>query len=137
MRKVFYLEHDLARRNALRYIAEAPAGMMVTVQEKTRSLDQNALLWPLLNAVSTQVIWHGNRLTTDEWKDVFTAALKKQRVVPGIDGGFVVCGQRTSKMGKAEFSELIELIYAFGSQQGVNFNGERRAEGERIWALAS
>lgn len=127
MRKVFYLEHDFARQNAIRCIAEAPAGMMVTVQEKTRSLDQNALLWPLLTAVSEQVDWYGNKLTNDEWKDVFTAALKKQKVVPGIDGGFVVCGQRTSKMPKSEFSELIELIYAFGAQHGVDFNADRRA----------
>lgn len=93
------------------------------LKEKTRSLDQNALLWPLLNEVSRQVIWHGKRLSREEWKDVFTAALKKQTVVPGIDGGFVVCGRSTSLMSKAEFSELIELIYAFGAQQGVKFNG--------------
>ena len=35
--------------------------------------------------------WHGQKLTPDEWKDVMTAAPKKQRVVPA-DGGFVVLG---------------------------------------------
>ena len=96
---------------------------MVVLKEKTRSLDQNALLWPLLTAVSEQVVWHGKRLSREEWKDVFTAALKKQTVVPGIDGGFVVCGRSTSKMSKAEFSELLELIQAFGVQNGVKFDG--------------
>ena len=129
MRQVFFLEHDIARRNALRAVQEAPAGMMVVVQEKTRTLDQNALLWPLLTAVSRQVVWHGTKLSPDEWKDVFTAALKKQKVVPGIDGGFVVCAQRTSLMPKSEFSDLIELIYAFGAEQGVDFHEERRAAG--------
>ena len=62
------------------------------------------------------------RLTEDEWKDVFTASLKQQKVVPGIDGkSFVVCGQRTSSMPKSDFSNLIELIYAFGAENGVNF----------------
>ena len=53
---------------------------------------------------------------------MFTAALRKQRAVPGIDGGFVVLGNSTSKMTVAEMSELIELIGAFGAQHGVVFN---------------
>ena len=61
---------------------------------------------------------------TDEWKDVFSAALKKQKVVPGLDGGFVVCGQSTSRMSKREFSDLVELIYAFGAERGVVFSGQ-------------
>ena len=50
---------------------------------------------------------------------MLTAALRKAKVVPGLDGGFVVLGQRTSQMGKREFSDLIELIYAFGAEKGV------------------
>ncbi len=73
----------------------------------------------MLHDVAQQADWYVNRLSEDEWKDVFSAALKKQRVVPGLDGGFVVCGQRTSKMGKREFADLIELIYAFGAERGV------------------
>ena len=126
MSRIFYLEHDLARQNAIRCIADAPAGYMVTVKEKTRTLDQNALLWPLLTAISKQVDWYGTKLTKDEWKDVFSASLKKQKVVPGLDGGFVICAQSTSKMPKKDFSELIELIYAFGAEKGVEFNEERR-----------
>lgn len=126
MSRIFYLEHDLARQNAIRCIADAPAGYMVTVKEKTRTLDQNALLWPLLTAISKQVDWYGTKLTKDEWKDVFSASLKKQKVVPGLDGGFVICAQSTSKMPKKDFSELIELIYAFGAEKGVAFNEERR-----------
>ena len=43
------------------------------------------------------------------------------KVVPGLDGGFVVLGQATSKMTIAEMGELMELISAFGAQQGVRF----------------
>ena len=50
-----------------------------------------------------------------------TASLTRQKVVPGIDGGFVVLGQSTSRMSKAEMCELQELIEAFGAQQGVRF----------------
>lgn len=126
MRQIFILSHTTARQNAIEAVRSAPVGRMVILQDKTRTTDQNSLLWPLLNAISHQVIWHGQRLTADEWKDVFTAALKKQKVVPGLDGGYVICAQSTSRMSKSEFSDLIDLIYAFGAQKGVTFSDERR-----------
>ena len=46
---------------------------------------------------------------------------KKQKIVPGIEGGFVVIGARTSKMTVAEMNEVIELSTMFGAQQGVKF----------------
>ena len=120
-KRIYRLVHDEARRRARHDVESAPDGWIVTVSEPTRSLDQNALMWPLLEDIARQVEWYGNRLTADEWKDVLTAALRKEKVVPGINGGFVVLGQRTSKMGKREFSELVELIYAFGAERGVRF----------------
>ena len=105
----------------IRALQEAPDGYIVTIQEPTRTSEQNALLWPLLTAVSQQVEWYGKTLSAEEWKDVFTASLKGQKVVPGLDGGFVVCGLSTSRMGKRMFSDLIELIYAFGVERGVEF----------------
>lgn len=115
----FRLVHDMARQRAIQAIKEAPAGLIVQIKEETRTLDQNSKLWPMLQDISRQVDWYGQKLTDEEWKDVFTAALKKQKVVPGLDGGFVVCGQRTSTMPKREFCELIELMYAFGAERSV------------------
>lgn len=103
-------------------IIGAPEGWIVKVSEPTRSLDQNAKLWPMLTDVSDQVEWYGTKLTEWEWKDVFSAALKKSKVVPGLDGGFVVLGQRTSTMTKGEFSDLIALISAFGDEHGVKWS---------------
>lgn len=91
------------------------------IRAEKRSDPQNRLMWALLTELSRQVNWHGQKLTPDEWKDVMTAALKRQRVVPGVDGGFVVLGQRTSQMTKGEMTELLELIAAFGAQHGVEF----------------
>jgi hypothetical protein len=86
-----------------------------------RSLNQNRMMWANLEDIAQQVVWYGVKLTKNEWKDVLTAALKKQKVVPGIEGGFVVIGARTSKMTVPEMTELIELSTAFGTQQGVKF----------------
>jgi len=99
----------------------AGQSMTVEVKEKTRSTEQNARMWALLTDVSRQVDWYGQKLTAEEWKDVFSASLKKQKAVPGLDGGFVILGQRTSKMSIREMGELMELIEAFGAQKGVRF----------------
>lgn len=105
------------------------AGHRLTMEVKpeTRSLAQNRRLWAMLTDISEQVNWYGQKLTPDEWKDVMSAALKKQKVVPGIDGGFVVLGLRTSKMTKAEMTELQELMAAFGAERGVIFRDEEEA----------
>ena len=96
--------------------------MTIDVKPETRSLAQNARLWAMLGDVSKQVDWYGRKLSPTAWKHVFTAALTKQDVVPGIDGGFVVLGKETSKMTRAEMTELQELMEAFGVQHGVRFS---------------
>lgn len=95
--------------------------LVLEVKPETRSLSQNARLWAMLTDISQQVEWYGRKLTPDDWKHVFTAALSKQDVVPGIEGGFVVLGKATSKMTKGEMAELQTLMEAFGAQHGVKF----------------
>jgi hypothetical protein len=118
---IYVLAHPNARANAVESVRTAPDGYIVEIKPKTRSLDQNRKLWAALNDLARQVSWHGLKLTAENWKDMTTAAVKRQQVVPGIDGGFVVLGASTSKMSKAEMSELLEFIIAFGTQQNVVF----------------
>lgn len=99
--------------------------------KETRSSQQNRLLWKLLRDVADQVIWHGQRLSDQEWKDVMTAAIKRQKVVPGIDGGFVVLGTSTRAMKIAEMTELMELIQAFGAEHDVKFSAHPMYNGEK------
>lgn len=62
---------------------------------------------------------------------MFTASLRKARVVPGIDpGSFVLLGLHTSAMSKEEMSMLLELIYAFGAEHGVVFHDPTEAAAE-------
>ena len=96
--------------------------MVVEIKDATRSLEQNSRLWAMLADVSRQVDWYGRKLTPEEWKHVFSASLKKQDVVPGLDGGFVVLGLSTSKMTIREMGELMELIEAFGAEKSVRFS---------------
>lgn len=102
--------------------------LVLEVRPEKRSDAQNRRLWAMLRDISEQVDWYGQKLTDEEWKHVFTASLRRQKAVPGLDGGFVVLGQSTSKMTKAEMCELQELMEAFGAEKGVQF---RASEG---WA---
>ena len=102
--------------------------LVLEVKEATRSLEQNALLWATLGEIAAQVDWYGQKLSADDWKHVLSASLRKQRVAPGLDGGFVVLGQKTSRMTKAEFSEFLELAFAFGAQHGVRFSAPEHSE---------
>lgn len=127
-KRTFILAHNLARRNAMRAVADAPEGYVVEVKPRTRSLEQNAKLWACLDDVARQVEWYGKKLDREDWKHVFTASLRKLQVVPNLDGsGFVALGLSTSKMGVREMCELIELVQAFGAERGVVWSGEEVA----------
>lgn len=120
-KQIFRLVHAQARQLAKEAIDSSPDGYVVRISEPTRSLEQNSLMWASLVDVANQVVWHGRKLTSEEWKYVFSAVLKKQEAVPGIDGGFVILGNSTSKMSVKEMAEMIDLIHAFGAEHGVKF----------------
>lgn len=115
-------EADRRRAHALVDAVELPAEVLVSQWGDKRSDIQNRRMWAMLRDVSKQVNWHGNNLTDEEWKDVFTAALKRQRVVPGLDGGFVILGTSTRRMKVADMCELTELMFAFGAEHGVRWS---------------
>lgn len=82
----------------------------------------------MLTDISEQVSWHGDKLTPEEWKHFFTASLKKQKLVQGMDGGLVVIGSSTSKMTKAEMTDLQTVMEMFGANRGVIFKDEQQTE---------
>lgn len=115
----------------------SPDGWIARVSEPTRSVDQNAAQWPILQAFADQLDWQINgracKLTPDEWKDILTAAFRQEaaRIAPGLDGGMVLLGQRTSRFGKREFSEWIEFLWSVAAERGVVVYGQEEANIER------
>ncbi|MCD9249043.1 recombination protein NinB [Escherichia coli] len=141
MSQQFHLVNESVKQNAINYIRQLPVDnkrpMILDVKESTRTAIQNRKMWPLLKDLSDQVLWFGNKYDSDDWKDLITALVAKtkkqeQRMAPGLDGGVVMFGQRTSKMTIPQMVEVIETIYWFGTQQGVNFSEQSRNEIE--WA---
>lgn len=126
-RAFLILANDTVRARASNWIAKAPPGTRVTFQAPKRTLDQNSRFWAMLTDVSTQLLWHGVRLTPDDWKLIFLAALKQEsRLAPNLDGtGFVNLGRSSSDLSKEEMGDLMTLIEAFGAQHDVTFHDGR------------
>jgi hypothetical protein len=111
------------RRKVIKWAQGTGTGTIVEFRKATRSNMQNALLWARLSEIAARVEWYGQRLSAEDWKDMFSASLRKSRVMPGIDPGTVVAlGLRTSKMTVAEMTALLDLIDAFAAERGIEFN---------------
>lgn len=125
----FVLTSPDARQMACNLIQKAPSGARVEIKASKRSLPQNDRMWSMLTEVARQVPWHGLVLKPDDWKLIFLDALKREvRAVPNLDGtGFVNVGRSSSDLSKAEMSDLMELISAFGAERGVVFHDDARA----------
>lgn len=119
-RALLILHGDADRKTAAKWIAQAPTDTRVELKAPRRSTDQNSLMWARLTEIARQVEWYGQKLSAEDWKDMFSASLRKARVVPGLDpGSYVPLGMRTSDMSKEEMGMLLDLIDAFAAERGV------------------
>lgn len=92
-----------------------------------RTAEQNRKMWPLLEEVAAQTTLDGVQYDAEDWKIIFMSALNKSqklemKVIRGIYGEPINLGRSTSKLDKGLFSELIELIQAYGAEHGVVFH---------------
>jgi hypothetical protein len=94
-----------------------------------RSDAQNRLLWKLLGQISEQLEWAVDgriqKLSAEDWKHILSAGVHKhQRVAMGIDGGFVILGQYTSKMTVEQMADLLTFVIWFCDEKGVKLSAE-------------
>lgn len=110
------------------------ADFQVTLGDVVRTLDQNACLWPCLHDFASQVPWPvtlgtgtTRQITAEELKDVLTAAFEQEtRMAPGLRGGFVMLGARTSQYGKRKMGDFLTFIRAEGNDRGVVWSEKAR-----------
>ena len=96
------------------------------MSEKKRSAPQNNRMWAMLTDISRQVKWPVNgamqTITPEDWKHVLSAGIwKDSRIAEGVNGGFVILGQHTSKMTVCQMKELMDFMEWFGAEKGVKF----------------
>src|SRR5574343_341099 len=126
------LSHPESRRRAAKACAEAPDGYVVRITEPKRSLAQNALLHATMTEIARDREWCGRKWPVDVWKRLLTAAWcrangERVLVVPALDGaGVDICFRATSKLTKAECSDLLEYVSAWAAEHGVQSAHEER-----------
>lgn len=114
-------QRDVNRLAGVLHAIDLSKPKVVVIRDEKRPDVCNRKMWAMLKDVSEQVIWHGKKLTSEDWKCLFSASLEKQRAEPGLDGGFVVMAVSTRKQSQKWFSDLFELMNAFGAEHDVRW----------------
>lgn len=91
MKQHYCIVNDTVKDNLIAFIRSLPvnprAPMVVEAREETRTDKQNRLMWPLLKDLSDQVVWHGEKLTREEWKDLITVLVNQTQTRTEIRAG--------------------------------------------------
>jgi hypothetical protein len=128
-RALVVIRGDADRRRVAEWAARAYGGTRVEFKASKRTLPQNDRMWAMLTDIAIQKEHNGRRYSPEDWKCLFMHALgQEMRFLPSLDGKtFVPLGHRSSDLGKEEMSELIELMLAWGTENGVTFHDDQRA----------
>lgn len=96
--------------------------------EAKRTLDQSARLWAIATYISKSGReWGGIKLSPENWFRLLVAAVYKQKMVPDLNGdGFVYVNARTSRMTKAQISEVIAFAEAWAAEQGIELSDDQQ-----------
>lgn len=112
---------------AKRVIDSAPVGWIVRILEPKRTDEQNDKMWAMLTDLSVAKP-EGRTATPDTWKAlVMHACGHDVQFEIGLNGQPFPVGFRSSKLTKAQMSDLIEWIYQYGAEHGVKWSDERES----------
>lgn len=101
----------------------------ITFAGPKRTIPQNAKFHAMVTELAEQLLYHGLKLSVDDWKLIALASLKTEmRIVPTFNNdGFVNLGRKTSRLSKEDFGFLIDVVTVYGHEHRVVFGGERDA----------
>lgn len=122
-RALLVLTSNDTRQKAASWVAKAPAGTRVEFKASRRTLPQNDRMWAMLTDIAQQKEHAGQKHPPDKWKALFLHALgQEQEFLPSLDGKtFIPIGASSSDLSKDEMTDMIELMFAWGAENGVVF----------------
>lgn len=99
-----------------------PEGFVVNISAPKRTLDQNAKFYAMLSDISRSCP-EGRRHSPDVWKAILMNACGHEvQFTTGLSGEPFPLGYRSSRLTKQQMSELIEMMIAYGDQNGVEWS---------------
>jgi hypothetical protein len=119
------LSGQYQRELAKKLIDRAPPMAVLNIREATRTTDQNSKMWAMLSDISRAKPL-GRCHTADRWKVVMMQACGHAvQFETALDGAPFPVGYSTSRMTKEQMSDLIEFMYAFGAEHGIEWSDEK------------
>lgn len=126
-KQTFILISDRVRDNAIAAVRDALPGWRVKVEPPLRTTDQNSKMWAMLNDVA-RAKPEGRNWPPETWKAAFMHYLGHQVMfAEGLDGtGPFPLGFRSSQLTVRQMIDLIDCIYKYGDEHGVDWRETRK-----------
>lgn len=123
-KKLFVLNHQVARQRAIQAVIEAPDGFSVKIAPATRSLEASAKFHAICGDLSKQMQYGGKHRSLEVWKAILVSAHsiatnEPTEIVAGLEGEFLNLRESTASMSVARMSSLIEYALAYCTMNGV------------------
>ena len=116
------LHSDSQRQFAHELINKAPSGYVVKLSEPKRTLEQNDKMWAMLTDISKRKP-EGICETPDTWKAIIMNACGHDcQFIQGLDGKPFPAGFRSSRLTKAQMSDMIEFMFEYGARHGIEWS---------------
>jgi hypothetical protein len=106
--------------------------LVVEVKPETRSNAENNLLHALIDEIARKLEWAGKKREPETWKRLLVAAWcrvhgESVEILPALDGhGVDIVPARTSKLSRKECADLIEYVFSWGVEQGIEWEEHER-----------
>jgi hypothetical protein len=123
------LAGDRQRGLAKQLIDRAPPRAVLNIREASRSSEQNDKMWAMLGDVS-RAKPGGRNKPPHKWKAIFMDACgHKPEYDETLEGDSFIClGYKSSRLSKAQMSDLIECIYEYGARHNVVWSEPKEGE---------
>lgn len=139
MKQIFIMAHQQARDNAKKAIDAAPDGFAVTIQEPSKTRDQEAMYHAIFGEAAKKCTHLNRQFDLEGWKRLMVDQFRTDmlahpdcsqviredlagavQMVPSLDGRSIVSiGLQTRKFKKETASALIEWLNAFMAENEV------------------
>jgi len=136
-RRLFFLSHPLARRNAAHACATMPDGWMVTVTEPKKKRIQEEKYHAMIGDIARQATYIGRkwdvesmkRILVNEFeeamKDAGTPLRQEGHMIPSENGRHVIAlGIQTRDFTVKEAAAFVDFLYAWGADRDVVWSQE-------------
>ncbi|HSC06796.1 MAG TPA: recombination protein NinB [Steroidobacteraceae bacterium] len=135
-KRTFILAHDLARRNAVACVSQAPDGYHVTVQPANKRRIQEEKYHAMIGDIARQTEYAGKRWDADDTKRILIDEFAEEmrlagtplhhdgRLIPSANGRRVIqLGIQSRDFYVKEAAQFIEFLNAWGADRGVVWSG--------------